>query len=85
LAPTAAGKRLVTRASVGGQWFRAGTSTSEGVIARFATISDPEGNTIKLIQADEADPDPAFGPRIGELEERRVEVGGTRGGGIEDG
>ncbi|WP_198961921.1 VOC family protein [Pseudonocardia sp. MH-G8] len=41
----------------------------EGVIARIASISDAEGNTITLAQPDEADSDPAIGPRMGEFEE----------------
>jgi predicted enzyme related to lactoylglutathione lyase len=45
----------------------------EGVIARIASISDPEGNTITLAQPDEADSDPAIGSRIREFrgDERR--------------
>ena len=39
----------------------------EGVIARLASITDPEGNTITLAQPDEADSDPAIGPRVGEF------------------
>ena len=49
-----------------------GVSTGEvveGVIARIASITDPEGNTITLAQPDEADSDPAIGPRVGEFTE----------------
>jgi len=41
----------------------------DDVIARIASISDPEDNVITLEQADEADSDPAIGPRISEFEE----------------
>jgi glyoxylase I family protein len=49
-----------------------GVATSEvveGVIDRIASINDPEGNTITLAQPDEADSDPAIGPRVGEFTE----------------
>jgi hypothetical protein len=39
----------------------------------MASISDPEGNTITLMQPDEADSDPAIGPRISEFEEAKAE------------
>jgi predicted enzyme related to lactoylglutathione lyase len=47
----------------------ANTEVVDGVIARIASISDPEGNVITLEQADEADSDPAIGPRIPEFEQ----------------
>ncbi len=41
----------------------------DGAIARIASITDPEGNTITLAEADEADSDPAIGSRVGEFAE----------------
>ena len=53
----------------------------EGVVARIASITDPEGNTITLAQPDEADSDPAIGPRVGEFTHADVPPKGTSRGG----
>jgi predicted enzyme related to lactoylglutathione lyase len=53
-----------------------GLATAEvvdGVIARIASIADPEGNTITLAEPDEADSDPGIGSRLDEFAEVNAE------------
>lgn len=45
----------------------------DGLLGRTASVVDPEGNRISLAQPDEADSDPALGPRIGEFREASTE------------
>jgi glyoxylase I family protein len=45
----------------------------DAAIARSASITDPEGNTITLAEPDEADIDPAIGSRLDELAEANAD------------